>query len=165
MHAVRTLRLCTKDCVCLFVCPTGATDTEDGQVDASRCLDGCRRCVDACPSHALSLVLDDYPRLPAKQAEVAARLLALLDRKASEEEAAAGIAARAPSPGAALVAKALAKSLRIMAEDAAREADFLVPQGTAARALLESVLAEHPTVDGRRFPEQELRELSRLLAR
>ncbi len=52
MHAVRNIRLCTKDCVCLFVCPTGATDTETGQIDASRCLDGCRLCVDACPSHA-----------------------------------------------------------------------------------------------------------------
>ena len=26
--AVRNLRLCTKDCICLYVCPTGATDTE-----------------------------------------------------------------------------------------------------------------------------------------
>ena len=25
--AVRNLRLCTKDCLCLYVCPTGATDT------------------------------------------------------------------------------------------------------------------------------------------
>ena len=28
-YAVRNLRLCTKDCLCLYVCPTGATDTED----------------------------------------------------------------------------------------------------------------------------------------
>ena len=25
--AVRNLRLCTKDCLCLYVCPTGASDT------------------------------------------------------------------------------------------------------------------------------------------
>lgn len=25
--AVRNLRLCTKDCLCLYVCPTRATDT------------------------------------------------------------------------------------------------------------------------------------------
>ena len=24
-YAVRNLRLCTKDCLCLYVCPTGAT--------------------------------------------------------------------------------------------------------------------------------------------
>ena len=31
--AVRTLRLCTKDCLCLYVCPTGATDTENSIID------------------------------------------------------------------------------------------------------------------------------------
>ena len=34
MRAVRNIRLCTKDCLCLYVCPTGATDTETGQIDA-----------------------------------------------------------------------------------------------------------------------------------
>ena len=52
MYAVRNLRLCTKDCLCLYVCPTGATDTENGQVDAKKCI-GCGLCVKACPSHAL----------------------------------------------------------------------------------------------------------------
>lgn len=28
-YAVRNIRLCTKDCLCLYVCPTGATDTEN----------------------------------------------------------------------------------------------------------------------------------------
>jgi len=59
MHASRNIRLCTKDCLCLYVCPTGATDTENGQIDADKCLSGCRVCVDACPSHAISLVPDD----------------------------------------------------------------------------------------------------------
>ena len=31
--AVRNLRLCTKDCLCLYVCPTGATDTENSIID------------------------------------------------------------------------------------------------------------------------------------
>ena len=62
MYAVRNLRLCTKDCLCLYVCPTGATDTENGQVDAKKCI-GCGLCVKACPSHALSL--DVYKRQAA----------------------------------------------------------------------------------------------------
>ena len=33
--AVRNLRLCTKDCICLYVCPTGATDTEDSIIDVN----------------------------------------------------------------------------------------------------------------------------------
>ena len=34
--AVRNLRLCTKDCMCLYVCPTGATDTEDSIIDVKK---------------------------------------------------------------------------------------------------------------------------------
>ncbi|MGN0415634.1 MAG: ATP/GTP-binding protein [Agathobacter sp.] len=30
--AVRNLRLCTKDCLCLYVCPVGATDTENSVI-------------------------------------------------------------------------------------------------------------------------------------
>ncbi len=33
MHAYRNIKLCTKDCLCLFVCPVGAIDTENGQID------------------------------------------------------------------------------------------------------------------------------------
>ena len=38
MFAVRTLRLCTKDCLCLYVCPTGATDTENSIIDREKCI-------------------------------------------------------------------------------------------------------------------------------
>ena len=44
--AVRNLRLCTKDCLCLYVCPTGATDTENSIIDVDKCL-GCGICADA----------------------------------------------------------------------------------------------------------------------
>lgn len=39
-YAVRNLRLCTKDCLCLYVCPTGATDTENSIIDLEKCI-GC----------------------------------------------------------------------------------------------------------------------------
>lgn len=38
--AVRNLRLCTKDCLCLYVCPTGAADTENSIIDPAKCI-GC----------------------------------------------------------------------------------------------------------------------------
>ena len=31
--AVRNIRLCSKDCLCLYVCPTGASDTENSIID------------------------------------------------------------------------------------------------------------------------------------
>ena len=40
LRAVRNLRICSKDCLCLYVCPTGATDTETGQIDFEKCI-GC----------------------------------------------------------------------------------------------------------------------------
>ena len=38
LKAVRNLRLCTKDCLCLYVCPYGATDTEDSIIDINKCV-------------------------------------------------------------------------------------------------------------------------------
>ena len=37
-----------KDCLCLYVCPTGATDTENSVIDVNTCI-GCGDCADACP--------------------------------------------------------------------------------------------------------------------
>ena len=92
MHAVRNIRLCTKDCLCLYVCPTGATDTETGQIDASKCLSGCRACVDACPSHAISLIPDEFPPQQEKTNSVKNTLLSLAESKTTQEKIAKNIA-------------------------------------------------------------------------
>ena len=51
-YAVRNLRLCTKDCLCLYVCPTGATDTENSVIDPDKCV-GCGACAKSCPHRAI----------------------------------------------------------------------------------------------------------------
>ena len=82
MFAVRNIKLCTKDCMCLYVCPTGATDTENGKIDESKCIDGCRLCVDACPSNAIYLVYDRYPENIIPENAVLGVLAELLVKKA-----------------------------------------------------------------------------------
>jgi Fe-S-cluster-containing hydrogenase component 2 len=158
MHAARNIALCTKDCLCLFICPTGATDTENGQIDFSKCLDGCRLCIDACPSHALYLVFDRYPVKPQKDAVVAPALDNLLESKVKQELI--GVALAQAGSGGAKLAKALAHSNRILAEDCAREAGYMLPQSKETRALLTELLgrSEDPT-----FPVEVVQQLRELL--
>ncbi len=159
MYAVRNIRLCTKDCLCLFVCPTGATDTETGQIDAGKCLDGCRRCVDACPSHAISLAMEGFPTRPAKDPLVAETLLTFMDKLYAEEKSALALAAALEGNKGALLARALARSTRIMAEDCAREAGFMIPQDEKSKQLLRSLLEDPPGLSKASFPEAAAREL------
>ena len=142
MYASRNINLCTKDCLCLFVCPTGATDTETGQIDKNLCIDGCRLCVDACPSHAIYLVMDNYPEPELKNPELEEMMLSLLENKSKEEGIAESISLNSPNKGEQKLARALKLSCRIAAEDCAREANFMLPQSRPVRELLEKLERE-----------------------
>lgn len=130
-YAVRNLRLCTKDCMCLYVCPTGATDTENSIIAVERCI-GCGACAEACPSSAISMVPKEYPPQQPKEDQAVEALRALIQSKA-QVEAIAAMRSDALSV-------ALEKSARLMAEDLCREAGYMLPQSGNSRAFLKSIL-------------------------
>ena len=114
-YAVRNLRLCTKDCLCLYVCPTGATDTENSVIDKTKCT-GCGACAGACPSGAISLVPYEMPPQQPKTPEVTAAMTALAKEKTAQERIAGALAGRFTGGGAKLM-EAVAYSCRRTAED------------------------------------------------
>jgi len=156
MRAVRNIRLCTKDCLCLYVCPTGATDTQTGQIDAVKCISGCRVCVDACPSHAISLVPEEYPPQQEKAHAVQAELRSLAASKVRAEQIASKAANISKDPAERQLAKAISMSNRLMAEDLLREAGYMLPQSQNVKALLQS-LAEADQPEG--FPKETVEQL------
>ncbi|MGE4300613.1 MAG: 4Fe-4S ferredoxin [Victivallaceae bacterium] len=159
-YAFRNIRLCVKDCMCLFVCPTGATNHESGQIDASKCLDGCRACVDACPEHAISLKPSSYPPPQDKTSAVSAAMLDMAAAKCRQELIARDLAGKSPDSGAGLLARSLEKSMRIAAEDMIREAGFMLPQSRNSLTMLRNMAAGAP---GAEFPAEAVDRLIALL--
>ena len=129
-YAVRNLRLCTKDCLCLYVCPTGATDTENSIIDPKKCI-GCGACAEACPSSAISMVPKELPPQQPKEDKVVEALRGLIQSKAAAEI----VASQLPDA----LSAAVEKSSRLMAEDLCREAGFMLPQSGNTRSFLEGI--------------------------
>ena len=157
--AVRNLRLCTKDCLCLYVCPVGATDTENSVIDPRKCT-GCGLCAEACPSGAISLIPLELPPQQPKTERVTAALDAMARSKAEGEAEARSLAAKTEKAGLRKLMAAAEKSQRLLGEDLLREAGYMLPQSANARALLEGLLASPPSPD---FPAEAADQLLRLL--
>ena len=155
LKAVRNLRLCTKDCLCLYVCPYGATDTEDSIIDINKCV-GCGMCAQACPSGAISMVPVEFPPQQSKTDEVKVTLNELAQNKSDGETMARQIADTTDGEGLSRLMNAVAKSERLIAEDIVRESGFMLPQSNNVHELLEELIANPPTSD---FPMDTAKKL------
>ncbi len=159
LYASRNLRLCSKDCMCLYVCPTGATDTETGQIDFSKCI-GCGDCARSCPSGAISLIPYEYPIQQKKNDGMCRSLQKMVGSKAAQENISGQIAGSTDDPVLRQLMEALNRSNRLMAEDLVRESGYMLPQSGNVRTLLEEMLAAEHGAD---FPEDAVRQLLKLL--
>ncbi|MEG2123498.1 MAG: ferritin family protein [Clostridium sp.] len=159
MYAVRNIRLCTKDCLCLYVCPTGATDTENSIIDTTKCI-GCGICADSCPSGAISMVPKEFPPQQPKYDPVVQAMKELSGSKAKQEKIALQIAETTDNPVLRQLAEAIAKSNRLMAEDIIREAGYMLPQSENTHLFLQSLL-EHPISED--FPTEIVEKLLNMI--
>lgn len=144
LRAVRNLRICSKDCLCLFVCPTGATDTETGQIDFEKCI-GCGACSKACPSGAISMVPHKYPKQQEKDELVIEKLRRVINSKVEQEQIANYIYENSNDEKEKLLAKILMKSNRLITEDLYREAGYMLPQSSNTKKFLEDLLEKDKT--------------------
>ena len=138
MVAVRNIDLCSKDCLCLYVCPNGATDTENSIIDVDKCT-GCGMCANACPSKAISMVPVEYPAQQKKKKEVVNSLNKLSKSKVEQEKIAKQIANNTDKPGFKKLMTAISKSNRLMAEDIIRESGYMLPQSSNANKILNEI--------------------------
>lgn len=144
--AVRNLRLCTKDCLCLYVCPTGASDTENSIIDTEKCI-GCGICAGACPSGAISMVPLEYPPQQKKADTVPGASRALIQNKAAEEKMALQIAETTEDDALCRLMTAVAKSVRLVNEDLLRESGYMLPQSGNTHDLLKGWVANPPLLN------------------
>lgn len=131
-HAYRDLKICSKDCLCLFVCPTGATNNETGQIDAETCI-GCGACMNACPAKAITMIPNKMPAQAKKDNHVVSSLFKVANSKIEENKILNYLLVKEPDNK---LFKALLHSNKVILEDLMREAGYMLPQSKNTHELL-----------------------------
>ena len=145
-YAYRDLKICTKDCLCLFVCPTGATDNETGQIDFDKCI-GCGACAASCPSKAISMLPRVYPKQQVKDKRVISELFKLADSKIEQIKILKNMINNSSNDDEKRLYKAFIHSNKVMVEDMMREAGFMLPQSSNTNKLLFSLKGKDEEID------------------
>ena len=137
-HAYRNLKICSKDCLCLFVCPTGATDNETGQIDFEKCI-GCGACAKACPARAITMVPNKMPKQQPKNQVVISELFKIVNSKIEQNKILKSLLKENKEDSRLL--KSLIHSNKVMVEDIIREAGYMHPQSKNTHQFLEDIKA------------------------
>ena len=136
-HAYRNIKMCTKDCLCLFVCPTGAANNETGQIDYSKCI-GCGVCAEACPSKAITLIPNNMPEIQPKNKSIIDKNFKLANFKIEEIKILKYLLKKATNEEQKIL-KALIYSNQIIIEDLMRESGYMLPNTKYSKNLLNNI--------------------------
>ena len=141
VYAHRDLKICSKDCLCLFVCPTGATNNETGQIDASKCI-GCGACAAACPAKAITLIPRKMPPQQKKTEEVIEALNKIVQNKILQLWQLNDLLQKSTSLEERKLWKALKHSNMVVLEDIMREKGYMLQKKKNTHDFLESLKSE-----------------------
>ena len=128
-------------------------------MDASKCI-GCGICANACPSGAISMVLEKYPPQQKKEEKTREQLNKLAASKVKQEAMAAAVGRKTTDSVVKQFAAALERSNRLMAEDLYREAGYMLPQSRNTHELLSLMVSGELPAD---FPKDAVERLLELL--